>query len=361
MLYVIIGIELLLIILLVIYNIQIRKKSNEVKTTILKIKELSLTRDILNIVSSKENYQNKFKKINEYIIDTLKVDYSSIVLKESEDIDIIASNIDEARYEELKEYYKNKIFLPSVAKDEIVYFEDKKNTEDYKDIKTDIKAAMFLPITIDKIFSGYWLIETKNITDLKNQDIKTLNTIKETLAEVIKVTSYQSAFETLTKEDEFTSFKTREYLFGELKNELDGYTNSLILMVKIANLKNINKKFGRDMGNKIVSEISNKISENIDENAEAVRYFGPKLVIIYKNVDTKDKDEKEILKKLKIDELNDVLESIEMKKNFIFKVKPKFNFAYNIYEKNTRLHKNTQKLEEYIDSLDENNKGIQKV
>lgn len=359
--YFIITIELIIIILLIIYNLKIRKKSAEVKTTILKIKELTVTKDILNIISDKKSYKEKFDDINKYILDTLKVDYSSIVLKEGESLEILSTNADKNRLDEIPKYYLNKIFAPALYKGESVYFKAKSSEEEYKNIKTNIKSAIFMPIMIDNVFSGFWILESNNENDLDKIDLKILNIIKENLSEVIRVTSYQSAFETLTKEDEFSSFNTREYLFGELKNELDKFEKSLVLMLDIKNLKNINKKYGRDFGNQTIIEISKIIKNNIPKNAEAVRYFGPKLVIVYKNIFTKEKTDSQIIEDLKIKELMERIRSVELKKNFIFKVKPEVNFSYVIYEKNTRLHKQTEKMSEYLDSLNELKENLQKI
>lgn len=359
--YLIITIELIIIILLIIYNLKIRKKSAEVKTTILKIKELTVTKDILNIISDKKSYKEKFEDINKYILDTLKIDYSSIVLKEGESLEILSTNADKNRLDEIPKYYLNKIFAPALYKGESVYFKATLSEEEYKNIKTNIKSAIFMPIMIDNVFSGFWILESNNENDLDKIDLKILKIIKENLSEVIRVTSYQSAFETLTKEDEFSSFNTREYLFGELKNELDKFEKSFVLMLDIKNLKNINKKYGRDIGNKTIIEISNIIKNNIPENAEAVRYFGPKLVIVYKNIFTKEKTDSQIIEDLKIKELMERIRSVELKKNFIFKVKPEVNFSYVIYEKNTRLHKQTEKMSEYLDSLNELKENLQKI
>lgn len=359
--YFIIAVELIIIFLLIIYNLKIRKKSVEVKTTILKIKELTVTKDILNIISDKKSYKEKFEDINKYIIDTLKVDYSSIVLKEGENIEILSTNVDENRLEEIPKYYLNKIFAPAIYKNDSVYFEKSANNEDYKTVKTNIKSAIFLPIVIDKVFSGFWLIEENKENELDKIDLKILNIIRENLSEVIRVTSYQSAFETLTKEDEFSNFNTREYLFGNLKNELDKFEKSLVLMLDIKNLKKINKKYGRDIGNQTISEISKIIKKNMPENAEAVRYFGPKLVVVYKNIFTKDKTDSQLIKDLKIEALISEIRNVQIKKNFIFKAKPEVNFSYVIYEKNTRLHKQTEKMSDYLDSLNEVIEDLQKI
>lgn len=361
MLQVIIGLELIAIIYLVIYNIKIKNKSKEIKSTILRVEELSVTRDILNIAGKNIDYKSKFEEINEYILDKTKVAYSSIVLKEKTSTEILATNIDEKRKKELLEYWNKEPFSSSLDKDEIVNLKkDKSNELEYQEVETDIMSAMFIPIVKDKSLLGYWLIEDTNINRLSNMDLKVINTIKETLIEIIKISSYQSAFEILTRDDEFTELKTREYLFGEYKNLLDKFDESSVFMLKINNLREINKKFGREKGNETITKVSKVLKKYIQNDSKAVRYFGPKIVFVIPNTKKINMSftEDELLQSLEIRDILNELNNIEIKKKFIFKIKPEINIAWSTYQKNTRLHVLTDNLEKTLDDTKEKNEII---
>lgn len=347
----IIILELCIIIFLAIYISKIRKKSAEVKKTVLKIHELSVTRDILAIASLNKSLVKKFNEINEYLLKNLNVDFSSIVLKEGNDTEILTTNIEEERKEDLKKYYDDEMFSLNLNENKILTMQKEKNNKfKYLNSLNDkISAFIMAPIYIDKKLSGYWLIESENKEKIINLDNKIISSIKETLAEIIKISTYQSALETLVKDDEYTKLKTREYLFSEIKNEMDKFNNSLILMIKINNLKEINKKYGRETGNQIITKVSEIIQKEGLNEKRAVRYYGPKLVVVFPNVS----DKKSIIEELKIDEIKKELENIELRKKLIFKAKPEINMAYGIYEKNTRLHKLTEKLENYLDNTKE--------
>lgn len=357
--YIVITLELIIIIYLIIYNFKIRKKSKEVKKTILKIEELTVTRDILSIASQNDSYFKKYEKINEYLIETLNIDYSSLVLIEGEMQEILASNLLKDRILDLKNYYKLGYFADNLYQNKIqIKMKEKNKKFDYLNNKDDdIESFMMVPIFIENKLSGYWLAEVKNKEKITVLDNKTIVSIKETLAEIIKISSYQSAFEVLTKEDEFTNLKTREYLFSDIKNEIDKYNKSLIAMIKINNLKEINKKYGRETGNEIITEIS-KVIKNVDnEKIQAVRYYGPKLAIVFPNV---EKINNETLEKIGLNKIYNDIKLIEIRKKILFKVKPKVNIAYCIYERNTRLHKITEKLENHLDNTKEEDK-IEKI
>lgn len=357
--YIIIILELLTIIYLIIYNLRIRKKSKEVKKTILKIEELTVTRDILSIASQNDSYLKKYEKINKYLIETLNIDYSSLVLIEGDMQEILASNVSKDRIVDLKNYYKLSYFSDDLNQNQIqIKIKEKNKKLDYlNDKDVEIESFMMVPIYTGKKLLGYWLAEFKNKEKITKLDNKTITSIKETLSEIIKISSYQSAFEVLTKDDEFTNFKTREYLFSDIKNEIDQYNKSLIVMIKINNLKEINKKYGRETGNEIITEVSKVIKKIDNKTAQAVRYFGPKLVIAFPDVEKLDN---ETIEKIGVNKIYNEIRLIEIRRKLLFKVKPKVNIACCIYEGNTRLHKITEKLENYLDNTKEEDK-IEKI
>lgn len=357
----IILLELIAILYLIFYNIKIKKKSDEIKHTILRVEELSVTRDILNIAGKNIDYISKFKEINEYILEKTNVAYSSIVLKEKKNTEILATNIEKERKKELLEYWQKEPFAETLDKNEILNLKiDKDNKLEYQEKSTDILSTMFIPIVKDRSLLGYWLLEDTNINRIPNIDFKVINTIKETLIEIIKISSYQSAFEVLTRDDEFTSLKTREYLFGDYKNLLDQFDESTVFMLKINNLREINKKFGREKGNELITKVSEILKGYIKNDSKAVRYFGPKIVFVIPNTKKINPNftEKDLLQSLNIQEIMDKLNSIEIKKNLIFKIKPEINIAWSNYQKNTRLHILTDNLEKKLDNTKEKGKII---
>ena len=147
-------------------------------------------------------------------------------------------------------------------------------------------------------------------------------------------------------------------------------------MFKIINIQEINKKYCRELGNKVITEISKYISENISEDYVFVRYMGPKFVIAFSGVETngvadflndiKNKiEEKSIqLTEEEKQELNLQVDltKTKAKSNQCEEVAtPKLNFVISSYYKGTGLEQLLKKEEEYLDNADSSESDITNI
>ena len=129
-------------------------------------------------------------------------------------------------------------------------------------------------------------------------------------------------------------------------------------MFKVINLKEINENISRKAGNNTIIEVSNTVKKGIASEYIFVRYMGPKFVIVFSGVESNAvadfiNDIKQNVEKLKIEA---ILQS-KGKKKQIF-VEPKLNFAVSNYYKGTGIEEVTKKLEEYLDTAEEDESDI---
>ena len=145
-------------------------------------------------------------------------------------------------------------------------------------------------------------------------------------------------------------------------------------MFKIINIQEINKRFSRELGNKVITEISNYVKENLSSEYVFVRYMGPKFVIAFSGVDAnsvvdflnemKEKIEtmKISLTKEEIEELNlDVNKNNKKAHNGDEIAVPKINIVISSYYKGTGLEEVLHKLEEYLDNAQINESDITNI
>ena len=147
-------------------------------------------------------------------------------------------------------------------------------------------------------------------------------------------------------------------------------------MFKIINIQEINKKYCRELGNKVIKQISKYISENIANDYVFVRYMGPKFVIAFSGVETngvadflneiKEKieampivlteEEKQTLN-LEVTQLGKSEKKISCKEIAM----PKLNFVISTYYKGTGLEEVLKKLEQYLDQADSKESDITNI
>ena len=162
-------------------------------------------------------------------------------------------------------------------------------------------------------------------------------------------------------------------MYGEGKKIIDQYTISTICMFKIINLPEINKKYCRELGNKVVTEISEYIKSNIAKDYVFVRYMGPKFVIVFSGVERNGvtdfvNDIKSAIEKMQIsldDDIDEITTEEPKNKNKVDVesqvASPKLNFVLSSYYKGTGLEEVLKKLEEYLDSADSSESDITNI
>ena len=236
------------------------------------------------------------------------------------------------------------------------------------------KSAIFFPLYIDNVYIGYWIMESGTPHDFDNVDTTVLEVIKENIVSVLKTVVHQKTLETIVRKDLFTGLYSEEYLYGEGKKVIDQYTISTICMFKIINIQEINKKYCRELGNKVITEISRAVQEDLSSEYVFVRYMGPKFVIAFSGVESdsvvdflneiKDKIEtmKIQLTEQEIEELNlnTNLKEKKTQQNAEFAT-PKINIAISSYYKGTALEEVLKRLEEYLDNAPANESDITNI
>lgn len=379
MIIAVVVILVLIVLGLIVYNVTIHKKIQKFKNMNQKITNLYVVQDFMNAIGETSSVEDKIKKINDILIERYEIKYSTIVVFDGAEYQVKASNVDEKHWDALKSLHEVDMFKDSIETATPKYVTVNNDNEKLPYQKMEFgraKSAIFFPLYIDNVYIGYWIIESGTAHDFDNVDTTVLEVIKENIVSVLKTVVHQKTLESIVRKDLFSGLYSEEYLYGEGKRIIDQYTISTICMFKIINLPEINKKYGRELGNKVITEVSKNIKENISQEYVFVRYMGPKFVIAFSGVEANGV----------ADFLNDIKEKIETTKVFLTddeiaeanlevkSVKTKnqnklerevatarLNFVISSYYKGTGLEEVLKKEEEYLDSADPNESDITNI
>ena len=375
MIVAIVVILVFIVIGLIIYNITIHKKIQKFKNINQKITNLYVVQDFLNAIGETSSVDEKIKKINNILIEKYEIKYSTIVVFDGAEYQIKASNVDPKHWPTLKALQDVEMFKDSIETATPKYVTVNNDSERLPYQKMEFgraKSAIFFPLYIDNVYIGYWIIESGTPHDFDNVDTTVLEVIKENIVSVLKTVVHQKTLETIVRKDLFTDLYSEEYLYGEGKKVIDQYTISTMCMFKIINIQEINNKYSRELGNKVITEISNVVKESISEDYIFVRYMGPKFVIALSGVDTNSvgsflNDLKEKIENMEISLTEEEIArfSLDVKfknANVASQVaRPVLNFAISSYYKGTGLEEGLKKLEEYLDHAPEDESDITNI
>ena len=360
------------VVILVIYNMSIHKKIQTFNNINQNITSLNVLQDFMNTIGEYSNVDDKIKKINDILIEKYEIKYSTIVVYDGADYIVKASNVDSKHWESLKRLQEVPIFQDSITTATPKYITVNNEDERLEYQKTEFgraKSAIFFPLNIDNVYIGYWIIESGVPHDFDNVDTAILDVVKDNIVSVLKSVVHQKTLETIVRKDLFTGLYSEEYLYGEGRKIIDRFTTSTICMFKIINLEEINQKYSRELGNRVVTEVSKYVNENISDNYVFVRYMGPKFAIAFSGVDIDSvasflNDIKENIEELEIS-LYDYEEYDEDEAQEIEKMNqiaiPKLNFVISSYYKGTALEEVLKKLEEYLDNANPNESDINSI
>ncbi len=370
MIIVVVVILVLIVLGLVIYNVAIHKKIQKFKNMNQKITNLYVVQDFINAIGETSSVEQKIKKINDILIERYEIKYSTIVVFDGAEYQVKASNVDKKHWNALKALQDIDMFKDSVqsATPKYVTVNNENERLPYQEMEFGrAKSAIFFPLYIDNVYIGYWIMESGTPHDFDNVDTTVLEVIKENIVSVLKTVVHQKTLESIVRKDLFTGLYSEEYLYGEGKRIIDQYTISTICMFKITNIQEINRKYCRELGNKVITQISQYIMENLSQDYVFVRYMGPKFVIAFSGVEASGvagflNEIKEKVENMQIElteeerqELNlEVRMSGAEPKGAGCKeiAMPKLNFVISSYYKGTGLEEVLKKLEEYLDHAD---------
>lgn len=368
-----IVIILIMIVLgLVVYNLNIHKKIQTFNNINQRINNLSIVQDFMNVVGDRTTVENKIERINDILIEKYEIKYSTIVVFDGAEYTIKASNVDKKHWESLKSLQDVEMFKDSIATATPKYVTVNKEGEKlpYQQMEFGrAKSAIFFPLYIDNVYIGYWIIESGTPHDFDNVDITILDVVKENIVAVLKNVVHQKTLEAIVRTDQFSGLKSEAYLYGDGKKIIDNYTMSTVCMFKITNLVEINNKFSRELGNKVITKVCDYIGQSITRDYIFVRYMGPKFAIVFSGVEINGvadflNDKKEAIERLKISlnkDFDSDDEEIDGKGQKIEYVHPRLNFAISTYYKGTGIEEVLKKLEYYLDNAPEEESDINSI
>lgn len=358
MIITVIAILVIIVLTLIIYNYSVHKKIETYSNLNQRITSLNVLQDFMKTLGETSSIQEKLESINDILISKYSIKYSTIVVFDGAEYVVKASNVDKKHWDALKSLQNDPVFNDSIktATPKYVTVDNENEKLPYQKMEFGrAKCAMFFPLYVDNVYIGYWIIEGSQPHEFDHIDTTILEVVRNNIVTILKTVENQATIENIVRDDLYSGLKSAEYLYGEGKKTIDKYTTSAICLFKIVNLPEINTQISRKTGDVTITEVSNFVKKNLAQEYIFVRYMGPKFAIVFSGADKDGVYNFMSELKTKIEALDimaqpDYIHSDE--EDVI--VSPKIRVVISTYYKGTALDGALKKLEEYIDSSNEN-------
>ena len=358
MIITVIAILVIIVLTLIIYNYSVHKKIETYSNLNQRITSLNVLQDFMKTLGETSSIQEKLESINDILISKYSIKYSTIVVFDGAEYVVKASNVDKKHWDALKSLQNDPVFNDSIktATPKYVTVDNENEKLPYQKMEFGrAKCAMFFPLYVDNVYIGYWIIEGSQPHEFDHIDTTILEVVRNNIVTILNTVENQATIENIVRDDLYSGLKSAEYLYGEGKKTIDKYTTSAICLFKIVNLPEINTQISRKTGDVTITEVSNFVKKNLAQEYIFVRYMGPKFAIVFSGADKDGVYNFMSELKTKIEALDimaqpDYIHSDE--EDVI--VSPKIRVVISTYYKGTALDGALKKLEEYIDSSNEN-------
>jgi len=355
----VITILVIIVLALVIYNYSVHKKIETYSNLNQRITSLNVLQEFMRTLGENTSIKEKLENINDILISKYSIKYSTIVVFDGAQYVVKASNVDQRHWATLRNLQSDPVFGDSIktATPKYVTVDNENEKLPYQKMEFGrAKCAMFFPLYVDNVYIGYWIIEGSMPHEFDHVDTTILEVVRNNIVTILKTVENQATIENIVRDDLYSGLKSEEYLYGEGKNIIDQYTTSAICLFKITNLPDINTQISRKTGDSVITEVAKFMKNNLAKNYIFVRYMGPKFAIVFSGADKNGvysfmSDMKNKLEALDILSGPDYVPENE---NEDVIVSPKIKIVISTYYKGTSLDGAFKKLEEYIDSSNEN-------
>ena len=374
----------IIVMILMIYNYSVHKKIDTFSNLNQRVTSLNVLQEFMNTLGETSSIKEKLESINDILINKYSIKYSTIVVFDGAEYVIRTSNVDKKHWQTLRNLQNDPVFGDSIrtATPKYVTVDNENEKLPYQKMEFGrAKCAIFFPLYVDNVYIGYWIIEGSMPHEFDKIDTTILEVVRNNIVTILKTVENQSTIENIVRDDLYSGLKSEEYLYGEGKKIIDGYTTSAICIFKIVNLPNINTEISRKTGDKVVTEVSNYVKNNLAKEYVFVRYMGPKFAIVFSGADVQGVNNfmqglKKSIENMPITVAEDYKKEMQINQNgqnvniqnindngnvqvanneeVDVVVNPKIRVAISTYYKGTSLDGALKKLEEYIDLSDDN-------
>lgn len=271
-----------IILVLSVLLILLVRRNNYYKLALGNMAGFTIMQRMFELMASAIPASNKIKELNNIIIEVFNSKSSTISIFDGVEYEIKATNVDDMYKDSIKELAEEKSFKNNAEQNISKYIVSAGGRLlGYKSaVERKIRSAMFSPIYYNGMYLGFWLLEDDAENAYDSISKEELAKLKDHIGVFIQNVLNQESIEGAYNTDKQTGFYNNLYLYSTVRQRTSVENNSVLTLIQLANLPDINNVYGREVGNRLLEKASKLMKEVFSSDNIFIRYSGSKFCIV---------------------------------------------------------------------------------
>ena len=321
-----INIILIIIIIVLLRRVDVFNQLKKNYSTIVVLQK------IMEILGKKIPSKEKLEEINKVLLDDFNIMFSTIVSYAGQEHAIRVSNVDSQYFSVFQNLTEEPMFKNNSLNNIPKYVTTAVGTNlKYSGAyERDIKSVMFLPLYLEGIYSGYWLLEDTRQNAFDKLEKVQLSILKNNLVLILENSIYQSTIEKMAVSDRLTGLYNRYYLYSKARSIINDFTVSTVVLFDIDFFKKVNDNYGHDVGDKVLINIVQTTSKYLEDEDVFVRFGGEEFVVLFPGKDIG-------VCKLKLDKIREIISNVKFFINDNKSINVTVSYGMSIFQQGGNL------------------------
>lgn len=272
----------MIIIALAILILLLVRKNKYYRLAIGNMAGFTIMQRMFELMASTIPAARKIEELNNIIIEVFNSKCSTISIYDGIEYEIKATNIDSTYKDSIKNLAEENNFKNNAEQNISKYIVSAGGRLlGYKSaVERKIRSAMFSPIYYNGIYLGFWLLEDDAENAYDSISKEELSKLKDYIGVFVQNVLNQESIESAYNTDKQTGFFNNLYLYSTVRQRTSTENISVLTLIQLANLPEINNVYGREVGNKLLEKAANLMKEVFSKENVFIRYSGSKFCIV---------------------------------------------------------------------------------
>ncbi len=224
----------------------------------------------------------KIEELNNIILEVFNSKSSTISIYDGIEYNIKATNVEPTFRDSIKSLAEEPNFKANAQKNISKYLVSAGGRLlGYKSaVERGIRSAMFSPIYYNGMYLGFWLLEDNAENAYDSISKEELAKLKDHIGVFIENVLSQESIEGAYNTDKQTGFYNNLYLYSNVRQRTTAENNSVLTLMQLSNLGEINAAYGREVGNRLLERAATLMKDIFSNSHIFIRYSGSKFCIV---------------------------------------------------------------------------------
>lgn len=272
----------IIIVALSVLLVMLLKRNNYYRIALGNMAGFAIMQRMFELMASAIPASKKIEELNNIIIEVFNSKSSTISIFDGVNYEVKATNVEDMYVESIKALAEEKNFKNNADQNISKYMVSAGGRLlGYKSaVERKIRSAMFSPIYYNGMYLGFWLLEDDAENAYDSISKEELAKLKDHIGVFIENVLNQESIEGAYNTDKQTGFYNNLYLYSTVRQSTSVEKNSVLTLIQLANLGDINAAYGREVGNRLLEKAAKLMQEVFSKQNIFIRYSGSKFCIV---------------------------------------------------------------------------------